>query len=182
MKKLLTFALAFSILASPVLFAGKITEKVEKLMETNQTRYERTYYPRDMKPNYLALSVGYPYMSGINYSYNINEIFSIGLGAGSYFPGLALGLHATVYPLATIISPYVGGGITYIGLLPTTGTVAAHGEAGIDIALENGLNFNLGAVYLISFSEATSTFGTLWEEQKNKFNNISMQAGLGFRF
>ncbi len=178
MKKSLILIMSFLIVLSNLIFAGKITEKVEKLIETNQTRYERTYYPRDLRPNLVMLSIGFPYMAGVSYSYNINEMFAVGAGAGSYFPGAAFGLNFTFYPFGTTVSPFGGAGVTYI--IP--GLVAVNLDAGIDIALENGMVFNLGGVYIISFTNTDNAIGTLWGVPKNKLNDLGIKGGIGFRF
>lgn len=178
MKKILVFILCVMIVFSNLIFAGKITEKVEKLIETNQTRYERTYYPRDLRPNLLSLSIGFPYMAGISYSYNINEMFAVGAGAGAYFPGAAFGLNFTFYPFGTTVSPFGGAGITYI--IP--GLVTANVDLGIDVALETGIVLNLAGVYIISFTETDNAVGTLWGVPKKKLNDLGIKGGIGFRF
>lgn len=176
-KKLILFLVCFIGLFN-LSFAGKISDKVEKLIETNQTRYEKTYYPRDIRPNFINLTIGFPYMTGVSYSYNINEMFAVGAGAGTYYPGAAFGLNFTFYPFGTTVSPFGGAGITYI--IP--GLVAANADLGIDIALENGLVFNLAGVYIISFTNIDNSIGTFWGVSKKKLNDLGIKGGIGFRF
>mgnify|MGYP005649879215 CR=1 FL=1 len=68
------------------------------------------------------------------------------------------------------------------GTALTSSIFAANIEGGVDFALDNGLNINLGVVYIISFSESEDTFGTAWGDTKNKFNDLGIQMGLGIRF
>ncbi len=178
MKKIIISILCFLVAFSNLLLAGKISDKVEKLIETNQTRYERTYYPRDQKPNFVNLALGYPYMAGVSYSYNINEMFAVGAGAGAYFPGAAFGLNFTYYPFGTIVTPFAGAGITYI--IP--GLVAANVDVGIDVALETGIVLNLAGVYIISFTDIDNSIGTFWGVSKKKLNDLGLKGGIGFRF
>ena len=180
MKKFVIILMVLSLSAGSALFAG-VTEKVEKLMDTNQSR-ERTYYPRDMKPNLVKAHFGYPYMAGATYSYNIDQMFAVGIGAGAYFPGVSAGINFTMYPLPNIVSPYIGAGISYLGTAFQSSVFAANAEAGIDFALDNGFCINLGIVYLISFAESEETFGTAWGDTKTEFNDLGIQMGAGVRF
>ncbi len=180
MKRVILAVLVLLVAFGSTLQA-RVTEKVEKLIGTNQER-ERTYYPRDKNPNLIKGHFGYPYMAGATYTYNIDPMWAVGVGAGAFFPGIAMGMHLVVYPLPNIVSPYIGLGVTYLGVAFESGTFAAHGEAGVDFALDNGLNFNIGAVYMASFAESEETFGTAWGDTKNQLNDLGIQMGVGVRF
>ncbi len=162
-------------------FKATLTEKVDNLIATNQKRLERTYYPRDSKPNYAGINFGYPYMAGINYSYNLNEMFALGVGAGAYFPGYALGVDFKYFVMPTTIAPYVGAGLAFVGS-QTKGDAAVNVAAGVDFALETGICINIGAVYMKSFNENAPEFGTVWGDTKKGFNSLGIQAGFGVRF
>jgi len=190
MKKTLFLVLALAVAVSGFAgvtenaeggFKASLTEKVDNLIATNQKRLERTYYPRDSKPNYIGINFGYPYMAGVNYSYNINEMFAIGIGGGTYFPGYAAGVDFKYYILPTTVAPYVGAGLNFIGT-QEKGDAAVNAAVGVDFALDMGMCLNLGAVYMRSFNEDAPEFGTAWGDTKKGFNSLGIQFGLGTRF
>ncbi|HPD18518.1 MAG TPA: hypothetical protein PLF61_02515 [Candidatus Goldiibacteriota bacterium] len=183
MKKiiLLVMIVVFCFTSGPV-FAGKMTDKEQKLIATSQENQERTYYPRDLRPSLINLHFGYPYMTGATFSYNINSMFAIGAGVGAYYPGMAGGIHMNVYFLPTTVSLYLSAGVVVLGTAFDSTIFGASGAAGVDFALNNGLCINLGAVYIVSFAESESSFGTAWGGTKNNFNDLGIQMGIGMRF
>ncbi len=176
---ILVVVLFFSVSA---VFAGKMTEKEQKLIATSQENQERTYYPRDLRPSLINLHFGYPYMAGATFSYNLNSMFAVGVGAGAYFPGIAGGIHTNIYFLPSTVSPYLSGGIVFLGTALQSMVFGATAAAGVDFALNNGLCINLGAVYIVTFAESESTFGTAWGKTAHNFNDLGIQMGLGIRF
>jgi outer membrane protein W len=187
--KSVLFLAVFSVFAAAVFagvtenaeggFKGSVTDKVEKLMATNQDA-ERTYYPRDMRPNDLAIVGGMPLIAGVAYGYNINPNFQIALGAGAFFPGITADLSVKWFFMPTTITPYIAAGMTYVGALDKT-VMAGHFDAGVDVALENALGINLGMVYMRSFSDMADPFKTAWGET-NKIDNLGLQGGIHIRF
>lgn len=183
MKKVILLVLIVVLcFGSSLIFAGKMTDKEQKLIATSQENEERTYYPRDLRPTLLNLHFGYPYMAGATFSYNLNPMFAIGVGAGAYFPGIAGGIHTTVYILPSTVTPYLTGGIVFLGTALQSMVFGASLAAGVDFALNNGFCINLGAVYIVTFAESESTFGTAWGKTAHNFNDLGIQMGLGLRF
>lgn len=183
MKKAIVLVLVVLLcFTSSAVFAGKMTEKEQKLISTSQENEERTYYPRDLKPSLFNLHFGYPYMAGATFSYNLNSMFAIGVGTGAYFPGLAGGMHMNVYFLPTVVTPYLSGGVVFLGTALQSMVFGATAAAGVDFALNSGICINLGAVYIVTFAESESTFGTAWGATKNNFNDLGIQMGIGIRF
>ncbi|MCX7698155.1 MAG: hypothetical protein N2114_01655, partial [Candidatus Goldbacteria bacterium] len=133
---ILIVVLCFSV---SYIFAGKMTEKEQKLIATSQVNEERTYYPRDLRPSLFNLHFGYPYMAGVTFSYNLNPMFAIGVGTGAYFPGIAGGMHLNVYFLPTTVTPYLSGGIVFLGTALQSMIFGATAAAGVDFALNNGI-------------------------------------------
>jgi len=181
MKKGVMFLLVFVMLFSSLSFAGRLTEKVDKLMETNQDR-ERTYYPRDAQPNNISILGGPPLLNGVAISHNINEMIALGVGAGAFWPGFVADLFTRVYILPTSFSPYVGGGLSYVTSLGTDSLVCFHVEGGLDYVLENGINLFVGFSWLKSFAETSGTFDVAWGSTLSDINFPMIQGGLGYRF
>jgi hypothetical protein len=191
MKKVILFVLGSLMVISTIAYAGvtenaeggftgSVTGKVDKLMATNQDAV-RTYYPRDIHPNEFSIRGGFPLILGASYGYNINSYFQIGVGAGSFVPGITGDIFMKYYVLPSTITPYLGAGVTYVGFSSSGNIMAGHVEAGIDAALENGFGINLGLVYMKSFSDVTNPFDTYWGKT-TKIDNAGLQAGLNFRF
>ncbi len=184
MKKITVLALVFAFaLGTASLFAATLTEKVDKLIATNQTK-ERTYYPRDARPTLINLHIGLPYTLGGTVSYNIDPAISIGIGLGALAPGFIAGVDVKWYIMPTSFTPYVGGGIDYALAYVDSefaGLTCFHAEGGIDYAFDNGFNINLGIAWLRSFAEATGTFSTAWGNDAKKIDTWNIQFGLGYR-
>ena len=184
MRKISVLALVFAFaLGSASLFAGTLTEKVDKLIATNQTK-ERTYYPRDAKPVLFNLHLGLPYSFGGTVSYNIDPSIAIGIGLGALAPGFITGVDVKWYIMPTYFTPYVGGGIDYaLAYIDSefAGLTCGHLEGGIDYAFDNGFNINIGIAWLRSFAEATGTFSTVWGNAATKIDALNIQFGLGYR-
>ncbi|HDQ25851.1 MAG TPA: hypothetical protein ENN43_03780 [bacterium] len=180
MKRAVVLAVVLAVVFSTMAFAGPLNEKIDRLKQTNQER-ERTYYPRDMNPVLISVQGGPPVLLGSLISYNINEMFAVGVFGGAFMPGVVAGFDFKWYILPTTFSPYVGTGIEYVGAAMQYSLVAGHLEAGVDLALDNGFCVNLGIGYMRSFSEATGTFKTAWGDTANKVDWFMVQAGLGFR-
>lgn len=178
MRKIAVLAVAFAVVFSSMAFAG-VMEKVEKLIDTNQTRFERTYNLRDMRPYQVSVKLGLPLMTGVGISYNINEMIAIGAGIGSALPGVSADLNATWYILPTTIAPYVTGGIVYYTDL-TSNIIAAEVSGGVDVCLDNGFGLNLGIVWVKSIITPGTIFKTAaWN---GEVNALSIQGGLNYRF
>jgi len=178
MKKTALLALAFAVLICPVVYAGPLTDKESKLIASGQTRFERTYNLRDMRPNQFSLKLGLPLMTGVGYSYNINEAFAIGGGIGTVLPGLSADLNVTWYIMPTTVAPYVTGGIVYYSNL-TDNIIAGEVSGGVDVCLDNGLGLNLGLVWVKSVITPGTIFKTAaWN---NEVNTFSIQGGLNIR-
>ncbi len=178
MKKASVLALVFTLLFSSMAFCGTLTDKESKLIASGQTRFERTYNLRDMRPNQFSLKLGLPLMTGVGYSYNINEAFAIGGGIGTVLPGLSADLNVTWYILPTTVAPYVTGGIVYYTNL-TDNIIAGEVSGGVDVCLDNGLGLNLGLVWVKSVITPGTIFRTAaWN---NEINTFSIQGGLNIR-
>lgn len=184
MRKITVLTLVFAfVVGSAAVFAGTLTEKVDKLIATNQTK-ERTYYPRDARPTLISLHLGLPYSFGGTISYNIDPSIAIGIGLGALAPGFVAGVDFKWYILPTAFTPYVGGGIDYaLASIDSkfVGLTCGHLQGGIDYAFDNGFNINIGLAWLRSFAEADGQFKTLWGNTSSKIDAVNIQFGLGYR-
>ncbi|MCE5300662.1 MAG: hypothetical protein LLG37_07310 [Spirochaetia bacterium] len=180
MRKIAVFAFVLSFLSVSSLFAfGELTEKVEKLVDTNQKNLERTYYPRDQKPNQFSLKFGPGLLAGVAYSYNLNHFFAVGFGAGTIAPGLSADMLFTAYLMPTTVAPYVSAGVVYYGDF-VRNVVSGELGAGVDVALDNGFGVNLGVGYVRSFADTGRPFDNVVAyDDVNWFN---VQGGLNYRF
>ena len=180
MKKTVVLALVLSLVSGVSAFGfGELTDKVEKLIDSNQSNLERSYAPRDKRPNQISLKYGTALLSGIGYSYNLNQMFAVGVGVGSIFPGLSADMLFTAYLMPTTIAPYVSAGVVYYGNF-TQNIVAGEVAAGIDFALDNGFGINLGLGWVRSFADTTGApFANI--TSNNSVNWVNLQLGLNFR-
>jgi len=182
MKKALVFVLCAAILFASAAFAGKVSDKVDKMMSTDQQRYEKTYYPRDMMSSQISIKLGYPLVAGVGFSKNINEMFAIGIGAGSSLPGIAADLNFTYYILPTSFTPYVTVGAVCYGLTEKPlFTVGAEVAGGIDYVFDGGFGVNIGACWVKTFDSAASPFAT-YVGDSTDINKLGLTAGLNMRF
>jgi hypothetical protein len=180
MKRILTVFTALTLVFGLSVFSyGDVTSKVEKLIDSNQSNLDRTYAPRDKRPNQISLQYGTALLTGFSYSYNLNEMLAVGVGVGSIYPGLSADLHLTAYLLPTTIAPYVSAGVVYYGTF-TENIEAGELAAGVDFALDNGFGVNLGLGWVRSFAD---TSGAPFENitQNDSINWISLQLGLNYR-
>jgi outer membrane protein W len=178
MKKFLAVFLVVSLVFGAVAFCG-VTDKVEKLISTNQSNLERTYYPRDQRPNQLAIKVGPPLFLGAEYSYNIMPALAINLGVGTLAPGMATDLGLTYYILPTTFSPYVTAGINYYGDF-TRSITAGNIGVGVDVALDNTMTIQLGLDWVKSIADTGAPFkNAVFSGDVNWFN---ITGGIGYRF
>jgi hypothetical protein len=179
MRKIAVLALVFAVvMGSSMAFAGSLTDKVDKLIDTNQTRLERSYNLRDMRPNQLSIELGPPLFVGAAYSYNINEMFAFKVGAGTTAPGLAADLGIVVYILPSTIAPYATGGIVYYTDL-TQNIIALNVGAGVDVQLDNAFGIQLGLDWVKSITNAGAPFHTASFNDSVNWLNIS--GGISFR-
>ena len=180
MKKFLLLSVVLSIaFVSSIMAFGELTAKVDNLISTNQANLERTYYPRDSRPNELLLTFGPPFCTGLEYSYNVMPALAIDAGIGNTYPGLSAGLGVIYYILPTTFAPYVKGGIMYYGNF-TENIDAATIGAGVDVALDNSMVIRLGLDWVKSLSNAGAPFQTIVYNGDINWFNIS--CGVGFRF
>lgn len=178
MKKIALMALAFAVVFSSMAFAS-LTEKEQSLIQSTQTRFERTNNLRDMRPNQFSIKVGPPLFVGAAYSYNINEMFAFEVGAGTIAPGFSADLGVIAYILPTTIAPYAAGGIVYY----TNGKdniVAFNVGAGVDVALDNAMGIQLGVDWVRSISNAGAPFKTI--SANNDVNWFNICGGLSYRY
>ncbi|MEI7542283.1 MAG: hypothetical protein WCJ94_03405 [bacterium] len=181
MKKILiAFVVLTLALGSSVVLFGGVTDKVEKLIASNQTNFERSYAPRDMRPNQLSIKFGPPLALGLGYSYNLNSVFAIEVGAGSTIPGFTAGMGLTAYLMPTIIAPYLTAGIDYYGNF-TQNLIGFNIGAGVDVALDNGFGVNLGIDWVKSISSAGAAFQNL-VYNSDSISWFSASGGLNYRF
>ena len=180
MKKILVVLAVLSLVFGSSVFGfGELTGKVEKLIDSNQANLERTYSPRDKRPNQLSLKGGISLLTGIGYSYNLNEMFAIGAGIGTIMPGLSADVLFTAYLMPTTIAPYVSAGIVYYGNF-SQNIVAGEIAAGVDFALDNGFGLNLGLGWVRSIADTTGApFSNI--TQNNSVNWLNFQGGLNIR-
>jgi hypothetical protein len=181
MKKfLIVFAVSALVLGSSALVFGDVTSKVEKLIDSNQSNLERTYAPRDMRPNQISIKFGPPLALGVEYSYNMNSMFAIEIGAGSTIPGFSAGAGITAYLMPTTIAPYVTAGVDYYGNF-TQNLLGVNLGAGVDVALENGFGINLGVDWVKSLSNAGAPFQNM-VYNSDSINWFNVSCGLNLRF
>lgn len=174
MKKIVVLVLAFAVAFSSLAFAG-VTEKLEKLIDSNQTRIERSYNLRDKNPNQIALRLGPPLGFGVEYSYNMNETLAIVIGAGS-IGGFNADLGFNWYVLNTTIAPVVSAGIALVG-----GDVCFHAGAGVDVQLDNSIGVQLGLDFTKQIINAPSTAFKVFD-YSDPANVLFLNGGLSLRF
>jgi hypothetical protein len=181
MRKLTAIVLVISLAFGALAFAGTLTDKEQGLIASgkDQTRMERSYNLRDMRPNQLIVEFGPPLYVGAAYSYNINQMFAIKAGAGSTMPGFAGELALDVYILPTTIAPYAEGGIVYYGEFSDS-IIAATVGGGVDVELDNAMVVRFGIDWVRSLSNAGAPFQTA--VYNGSVNWFMMSGGLGFRF
>jgi len=180
MKKVLMLFIVLSVaFASSLLAFGELTAKVDNLISTNQADLERTYYPRDQRPNELLITFGPPFCTGLEYSYNFIKNMAVYAGVGNTYPGLSAGLGVIYYILPTTFTPYVKGGIMYYGNF-TDNIDAATIGAGLDIALDNSMVLRLGLDWVKSLSDAGAPFKTI--VYNGDINWLNISCGIGYRF
>jgi hypothetical protein len=180
MKKFLALFVVLSVaFVSSVMAFGELTAKVDNLISTNQANLERTYYPRDQRPNELMLTFGPPFCTGIEYSYNVIPALAVDLGLGNTYPGLAAGMGVAYYILPTTFTPYLKAGIMYYGNF-TQNIDAATIGGGVDVALDNGLVLRLGLDWVKSLANAGAPFQTI--VYNGDINWLNISGGIGFRF
>jgi len=178
MKKIIAILLVMSFAFGALSF-GNVTDKVDKLIATNQANLERTYYPRDMRPNQLAVQLGAPLYLGAEYTYNMMPSLGVQLGIGSLITGVSTNVGLIYYILPTTFTPYVNGGINYYGDFSHS-VIAGNIGAGVDIALDNALTIQLGVDWVKSISNTDAPFqNTVWNT--TNVNWVTISAGLGFR-
>ncbi len=178
MRKILAILLVLSLAFTAVGFCG-VSEKVEKLIGTNQANLERTYYPRDQRPNQLAIKLGPPLFLGVEYTYNVMPALGVNVGVGTLVPGFSADLGVIYYILPTTFTPYLRGGICYLGNF-TQNIIAANLGAGLDIALDNTIALQIGVDWAKSLSNAGAPFqNAVYNGDVNWFN---ISGGVGFRF
>jgi hypothetical protein len=181
MRRIAVLALVLAVGFSSMGFAGSLTDKEQGLIASgkDQTRFERSYNLRDMRPNQLTIELGPPLYLGASYSYNINQMFAIGIGAGSIMPGLSADMGVTCYILPTTIAPYAVAGIVYYGNF-TKNIIAANVGGGVDVALDNAMGLKLGIDWVKSLSNAGAPFQTaVFNGEVNWFN---ISGGLDIRW
>jgi hypothetical protein len=179
MRKIAVLTMAFAVAFGSMAFAGSLTDKVDKLISTNQTRLERSYNLRDMRPYQVSLKLGPPLFAGAAISYNINEMFAFEVGAGTIAPGLAADLGLVIYILPTTIAPYAAGGIVYYTDLHEN-LIAFNVGAGVDVALDNAFGIQLGLDWVKSISNAGAPFkSAVFNDDVNWFN---ISGGVSYRF
>jgi hypothetical protein len=182
MRRIAVLALVLAVGFSSMGFAGSLTDKEQGLIASgkDQTRFERSYNLRDMRPNQFTIELGPPLYAGVSYSYNINQMFAIGIGAGSLMPGLSADMGVTCYILPTTIAPYATAGVVYYGDL-TRNIIAANVGAGVDVAIDNGMGLKLGIDWVRSVSNAGKPFQTaVFNSVEVNWFNIS--GGLDIRW
>lgn len=170
----LAFAVVFSSMASMVL-AGSLSDKEQKLIDSVQTRFERTSNLRDMRPNQLALRFGPPLGFGVEYSYNMNETLAMGVGLGS-MGGLNADLGFNWYIINTVIAPVVNAGIAYVG-----GDVCLFGGAGVDVQLDNAFGIQLGLDITKQIIDAPNTDFKVFN-YSDPANVMFLTGGVSYRF
>lgn len=181
MKKFLTvFAVSALVLGSSALIFGDVTSKVEKLIDSNQSNLERTYAPRDMRPNQISIKFGPPLALGLEYSYNMNSLLAFQIGVGSTIPGFSAGMGLTAYLLPTTIAPYVTGGIDYYGNF-IQNLIGFNIGVGLDVALDNGFGINIGVDWVKSISNAGAPFQNI-VYKSTSINWFNIAGGLNLRF
>ena len=181
MRKTAVLALVLAIGLCSIGFAGSLTDKEQGLIASgqDQTRFERSYNLRDMRPNEFTIEVGPPLYLGAAYAYNINQMFAIGIGAGSIMPGLSADMGVTWYILPTTIAPYARANIVYYGDF-TRNIIAGNVGAGIDVAMDNAFGLKLGVDWVRSFSDAGAPFkSSVFDGEVNWF---MISAGLDHRW
>jgi hypothetical protein len=161
-------------------FKTTVTDKVQKMMDSDQQRYEKSYAPRDQMANQMSLKLGYALVSGIGFSRNINELFAIGVGVGYAYPGVAADLNVTYYILPTSLTPYISGGIVAYSDSKTT-VVGAEAAAGIDYVFDGGLGMNIGACWVKTFDASVNPFANYIASSTN-INKLGLQVGLNVRY
>jgi hypothetical protein len=180
MKKIFVLLVVLSVMfVSSIMAFGELTAKVDNLIGTNQANLERTYYPRDSRPNELLLTFGPPFCTGLEYSYNVIPALAVYAGLGNTYPGLSAGLGVTYYILSTTFAPYVKGGIMYYGNLNGNIDAATIG-AGVDVALDNSMVIRLGLDWVKSVSSSGAPFQSF--VYNGDINWFSLSGGIGFRF
>lgn len=178
MKKTAIF-LALSLVFGAAAYCS-VTEKVDKLIATNQANLERTYAPRDMRPNQLSLKLGPPLFLGAEYSYNVMPSLAVNAGVGWIAPGTSTDLGFTYYILPSTFTPYVSAGVNYFGDF-SRNVIAGNIGAGVDVALDNALTLQLGIDWVKSLSDSQKPFdNTVWSG--NNVNWFSIDGGIGYRF
>lgn len=161
-------------------FKPSVTDKVQKMMDSDQQRYEKSYAPRDQMANVMSIRLGYPLVTGIGFSRNINELFAIGIGAGYTYPGMAADLNLTYYILPTSLTPYVSGGlVVYSDSIKAV--VGAEASAGVDYVFDGGFGVNIGACWVGTFDTSVSPFSN-YLASSTKINKLGLQVGLNVRY
>jgi hypothetical protein len=179
MRKLTVLAVVFALVFSSMAFAGSLSDKEKKLIDSVQTRFERTSNLRDMRPYQISLKLGPPLFIGGAISYNINEMFALEVGAGTTAPGLAATLGLVAYILPTTVAPYASGGIVYYTNL-TENIIAFNVGGGVDVQLDNAIGLQLGVNWTKSITNAGAPFQTIvFNGDVNWFN---ITGGVSYRF
>lgn len=181
MKKLIVvFVVSVFVLGMSVFAFGDVSSKVDNLIASNQSNLERTYAPRDMRPNQISIKFGPPLALGLEYSYNMNSLLAFQIGAGSTIPGFSAGMGLTAYLLPTTIAPYVTGGLDYYGNF-TQNLIGFNLGVGLDVALDNGFGINIGVDWVKSISNAGSPFQNI-VYNSTSINWFNASCGLNLRF
>lgn len=181
MKKTVVLALVLSLAFGVSAFGfGELTDKVERLIDSSQSNLERTYAPRDMRPSQLSLKLGPPLALGIEYSYNLNSMFALQVGAGTTIPGFSADMGLIAYLLPTTFTPYVSAGVNYYGNF-IQNLIGFNIGVGLDVALDNGFGVSLGVDWVKSLSNAGAPFQNIIYNSES-INWFNVSGGLNIRF
>jgi len=177
MKKTVFLALVFAVVMSSMAYAGSLTDKVDQLIDTNQTRLERTYNLRDMHPNQFALRFGPPLGFGLEYSYNMNQTLAIVIGAGSA-GGFDADLGVNWYVLNTPVAPVVSAGVADVA-----NAVCIHVGAGVDVQLDNAFGIQLGLDWTKSVANSSASGSGSFQtfSYSDAANVLFLNGGVSFR-